>query len=222
MSAPLPVWIARARRHPSAVLLAMQALGIVLYPWMERLAAGRAVLNAFGLVVLGAALWMVRRSPFANRVAALLAVLVVALYALQAFWTRPLFLPLASLLESAFYFYAAGGLIAYMMADERATRDELFAVGATFTVLAWAFAHLYVVCQALNPASFGAGPVARSWMDLLFLSFTTLSGVGLGDVVPLTAGAKAIVMLEEFTGVMYLALVVSRLIAMTRPRRSAP
>src|SRR5690606_1449817 len=84
VNAPLLTWIARARRTPSAVLLAVQLLGIVLYPWMEQLAAGRALLNASGLVVLGAALWMVRRSPFANRVAALLAVLVVMLYALQA------------------------------------------------------------------------------------------------------------------------------------------
>src|SRR3546814_1865883 len=104
-----------------------------------------------------------------------------------------------------------------MMEDERATRDEWFAVGATFTVLAWAFAHLFVVCQALNSASFSVGATPlRSWMDLLFLSFTALSGVGLGDIVPLGAGAKAIVMLEEFAGVMYLALVVSRLIAMMR------
>jgi len=222
VNAPLLIWIARARHYPSAMLLAVQLLGIALYPWMERLAAGRALLNAFGLLVLGAAVWMVRRSPLANRIAALLAALVVVLYALNAFWPQSLLLPLASLLEAAFYFYAAIGLIAYMMEDERTTRDELFAVGATFTVLAWAFAHLYVVCQALNTASFNAGAAPlRSWMDLLFLSFTTLSGVGLGDIVPIGAGAKAIAMLEEFAGVMYLALVVSRLIAMMRPRRGA-
>ena len=219
MRAPLLIWLSHARSHPSAVLLAVQLLGVALYPWMEQLSAGRAVLNAFGLVVLGAALLMVRRSPFANRAAAVLATLVVLLYTLEALWPRALFLPLASALEAAFYFYAAGGLIAYMTEDDRATRDELFAVGATFTVLAWAFAHLFVVCQALNPASFSADPaVLRSWMDLLFLSFTILSGVGLGDILPLTPGAKAIVMLEEFAGVMYLALVVSRLIAMMRPR----
>jgi hypothetical protein len=53
-------------------------------------------------------------------------------------------------------------------------------------------------------------------MELLFLSFTTLSGVGLGDIVPLAPMARAIVMIEEFAGVMYLALVVSRLISLSR------
>ena len=51
-------------------------------------------------------------------------------------------------LEAMFYFYAAGSLIAYMLEDEFASADELFAAGATFTLLAWAFAYVYVVCQA--------------------------------------------------------------------------
>jgi hypothetical protein len=52
-------------------------------------------------------------------------------------------------------------------------------------------------------------------MELLFLSFTVLSGVGLGDILPVTPGGRALVMLEEFAGVMYIALVVSRLIGLT-------
>ena len=105
-----------------------------------------------------------------------------------------------------------------MLEDEFVTADELFAAGATFTLVAWAFAYVYVVCQALLPGSFGAlagSGNPRTWMELLFLSFTTLSGVGLGDIVPLLPMARALVMLEEFSGVMYLALVVSRLIALS-------
>ena len=89
------------------------------------------------------------------------------------------------------------------------------ALEALFYLLAWAFAYVYVVCQALQPGSFGAlaGPTdPRTWMELLFLSFTTRSGVGLGDIIPLMPMARALVMMGEFSGVMYLALVVSRLI----------
>ena len=104
------------------------------------------------------------------------------------------------------------------MQDQVATTDELFAAGATFTLLAWAFAYVYVVCQALLPGSFGAllDPQApRTWMELLYLSFVVLSGVGLSDIVPATPMARALVMLEAFAGVMYIALVVSRLIGLT-------
>ena len=43
-----------------------------------------------------------------------------------------------------------------MLADREITRDELFAVGATFTLVAWAFAYAYTVCQAIEPDSFTA------------------------------------------------------------------
>ena len=52
-------------------------------------------------------------------------------------------------------------------------------------------------------------------MELLFLSFTTLSGVGIGDILPLSSPARVLVMLEMFTGVGYLAAVVGRLIGLT-------
>jgi hypothetical protein len=49
-----------------------------------------------------------------------------------------------------------------MLQDWVATTDELFAAGATFTLLAWAFAYVYVVCEALIPGSFSsAGPRPR-------------------------------------------------------------
>jgi hypothetical protein len=59
-------------------------------------------------------------------------------------------------------------------------------------------------------------------MELLFLSFAVLSSVGLSDILPVTAMARALVMLESFAGLMYKALVVSRLIALTMlPRDQA-
>jgi hypothetical protein len=165
---------------------------------------------------------MVRRSPAATWVALVLTVPVVILSIVHAVSPNPLVPVATASLNAAFYFYAAGSLIAYVMRDLEATTDEFFAAGATFTLLAWAFAYVYTFCQAVSPGSFGAAvnPHAqRSWMELLFLSFTTLSGVGLGDIVPLTPMARAIVMLEELTGVMYIAIVVSRLVALTTVQR---
>ena len=54
---------------------------------------------------------------------------------------------------------------------------------------------------------------------MLFLSFTTLSGVGLGDILPLSPPARVLVMLEEFAGVGYIAAIVSRLIGLTIRQR---
>jgi hypothetical protein len=55
----------------------------------------------------------------------------------------------------------------------------------------------------------------RTFLELLFLSFTTLSATGLGDILPIGSAARVLVMLEQFAGVAYIAVVVSRLIGMT-------
>lgn len=214
--------LAHLKRHPSAILLFVQLLGVLLYPWMDDSTLGRALFGAFGLLVLGLALQVVKRSPVHSWVAAVLALLVLTLGLLDLWLASRMLELLVPALEAAFYFYAAASLIAYMNADQRATTDELYAAGATFTLLAWAFAHLFSFCQLAVPGSFSAALNAeapRTWTELLFLSFTTLSGVGLGDILPLTPAARSLVMIEEFAGVMYLALVVSRLIAMSVSRR---
>lgn len=215
-------------RHPSALLLGVQLLGVLLYPLMVDTPGGHAAFGAFGIMVLGMALWVIRRSPWLSWIGVLLALPIVVLLVLNFLAPQPALTPVTAALEAAFYFYATGSLIAYMLQDDVASTDEFFAVAATFTLLAWGFAHLYTVCQALVPGSF-VGSVDPgsdlSWVELLFLSFTTLSGVGLGDILPLKPMARALVMLEELAGVMYIALVVSRLIGMTfgaRRRKEHP
>ncbi len=206
------------RRTPSAGLLLVQLVGILLYPWMEKSPGGRAVFGAFGLLILGGALRVVRRSPWLTWLGLVLAVVVVSLSVIDAIAPHP-GLPIAiAFVESVFYFYASGSLIAYMLRDWVATTDELFAAGATFTLLVWAFAYAYAACEAIHAGSFSApinpqGP--RTWMELLFLSVAVLSSVGMSDILPVTGMARALVMLESFAGVMYMALVVSRLIGLT-------
>jgi hypothetical protein len=210
------------RQNPCAGLLLAQLLGILLYPWMERSPRGRAAFGVFGLLILTVALRVVRRSPWLTWLGIALASLVVVLSAVHVIAPHPA-LPIAiAMVASAFYFYATGSLIAYMLQDWEATTDELFAAGATFTLLAWAFAHAYVACQGILPGSFSAaanpqGP--RTWIEMLFLSVAVLSSVGLSDVMPVTPMARALVMLESFAGVMYMTLVVSRLISLTVVRR---
>ena len=220
---PLRWWVT-ARRHPSALLLAVQLLGVLLYPAMEDTAAGRALFGVFGMVVLALALWVVNRSASINWIAWCIAVPAVVLSLLSVWGQQPGLLVYAHVLEGALYFYTAASLTAYMLQDHKVTRDELYAAGATFTLLAWAFAFSFSVCQQWYPGSFTAAvnpEQPRSWMELLFLSFSVLSSVGLSDIVPIRAEARALVMLESFAGVMYIALVVSRLIGLTVLRRTA-
>ncbi len=214
--------LAITRRHPSAILLLVQLAGLVLYPFLESTRVGPLALGAFGIVVLVITTGMVRRTPGLTWVSACIALPAIVLIAMQALLDMPGLLPWSAALEAVFYFYAAGSLIAYMMEDYRATTDELYAAGATFTLLVWAFAYLFVALQAWQPGSFLAAvdPAApRTWTELVFLSFALLSSTGIGDVIPVKPPARALAAVEMFAGVMYLAAVVSRLIGLTLVRR---
>lgn len=215
---PLLRLIHRTRRHPSAVLLLVQLLAIALYPFVEHTAAGHITLNAFGIVILTLTTNMVRRTPGLTAISVVLAVPIIALLVAQMLLDLPYLQAWSSGLEALFYFYAAGSLIAYMMEDRRVTTDELFAAGATFTLLAWAFTHLYLVVQALAPGSYAAAVNAhlpRTWSELNYLSFALLSSTGIGDVIPLTVHARSLASIEMFVGVIYLAAVVARLIGLS-------
>jgi hypothetical protein len=206
-----------ARGEPSAVLLAAQLAGVLLYPFMTGNGVGRALFSVFGILILGLVVLAVRSSPAFTWLGLLLAVPATVLLLIQAITGSDDLLPYSSAFEAVLYFYAAGALIAYMLADHVVTRDELWAVGATFTLVAWAFAYTYIVCQAVDPGSFTAAvhPARdRSWIELLFLSFTTLSSTGLSDVVPVRPFARSLVMIEMLTGLAYVAMVVSRLVSL--------
>ena len=214
--------LASVRRHPSAILLLVQLAGMLLYPFIEHTEAGRIGLGAFGIVVLVITTRMVRQTPGLTWVSVGIALPAVVLLVLQALFGMPQLLPWSAGLEAAFYFYAAGSLIAYMMADRHASRDELFCAGATFTLIAWGFTYLFMLLQALQPGCFAAAVNPgdpRTWTELMYLSFALLSSTGIGDVIPLTAHARAIASVEMFVGVLYLAAVVSRLIGLTLQQR---
>ena len=211
------------RNEPSAVLLSVQLAGVLLYPFMEGSGGSRALFSVFGIAVLGLVVLAVRSTPALTWVGVMLGVPATVLLLIQAVTGDDTLLPYSSALEAVLYFYAAGALISYMLADHAITRDELFAVGATFTLVAWGFAYTFVVWQAIEPASFIAAvdpSGERSWMELLFLSFTTLSSTGLSDVVPVEPTARSLVMIEQLAGVAYIAVVVSRLVSLTIPRRA--
>ena len=209
------------RDHPSAVLLAVQLVAVLAYPFFDDSPVGRAVLGVVGTAVVLIALWAVRRTPALSWVAILLGGPAMVFTVLEAISPgTDAFVLASALLHAPFYFYVSYGMIRYLFHDDKVTRDELYATGAAFTVVAWGFAYLYLATQVVWPGSFAGvgGGNERTWFELLYLSFTTLTSVGLSDVTPVLGHARSLVMVEQVAGVLYVALVVARLVGLTVAR----
>ncbi len=216
ISKRLKTWL--ASHHPSGFLLAAQLILLVLYAFLDDFPSHWIVLNALGGLILLLIIWVVRQSTAIDWIAWLLAIPAFVLSILAALLVNQSLLVWSSVLEAILYFYAAGSLIFYMLGDTKVTTDELFAAGATFTLLAWGFAHTYFICLAIIPGSIinSINPnQSITFIELLFLSFTNLSATGMGDMIPVAPASRIIVMLEQFSGVGYITLVVSRLIGLT-------
>lgn len=212
-------------RHPCGALLVIQLLGIVIYPFLGDQPLGRAVFSTFALLVLVIAVVAVRLTPALSWVSGLLGLPVVVLTIWEAVAPGVEQVVLwSSVFHAAFYFYTAYALLRYMFDDQVVTTDELYATGATFTVVAWGFAYLYLAVDIVWPDSFTVvrDPLhARAWFQMLFVSVTTMTSTGLSDIVPIRPQARGVVMLQQIAGMLYLALAVARMIALTVSRTAA-
>jgi hypothetical protein len=89
--------------------------------------------------------------------------------------------------------------------------------------MAFVFAYLYALVEVFAPGSFFINPSnnpdgATGWWELLYFSFTCLSSVGFGEITPVSDHARSLVMIQQMLGVLYIALVISRLVALQASR----
>lgn len=215
-------WMTTVKEHPSGVLLAAQLIAVLAYPFTGETPAGRAVLGVFGLFVLAVAVWAVRATPALTWIAITLGIPVMILTVAEAVYPSSETVRLwSSILHALFYGYTAYGLVRYLFDDTFVTRDEVFAVGANFTVVAWGFAYAYMAVQVVWPGSFVSfqGEGFQSFPNLLFLSFATLTSVGLSDIIPVLPHARSVAMVEQVAGVLYVAMIISRVVSLTVLKR---
>ena len=74
---------------------------------------------------------------------------------------------------------------------------------------------LYMLLLMIDPDSFtfNLQHTNKLSIDMLYFSFTTLTTLGYGDITPTSYTAKMWAMTEAMVGVMFLALMISRLVS---------
>jgi voltage-gated potassium channel len=111
-----------------------------------------------------------------------------------------------------------------VLAAERIVFDLIFGALCVFVLLGLCWANVYQLIERLSPGSFmvdyaryqidaSADPFASLGL-FTYYSFVTLTTVGYGDIVPVSALARWLVWLEAVAGQFYMAVFVARLIGL--------
>jgi hypothetical protein len=110
-----------------------------------------------------------------------------------------------------------------LFATRTVTADTLKGGIAIYLLLGLAWAALYNAIYSLSPEAFGGISPLQNQADLLHFSFTTLTTVGYGDILPMTTVARVTADLEAIVGVIYLAILLARLVSLyNAPSQEVP
>ena len=197
---------------------------IVAAPFLTDTLHGRVAVQAAEVLVLIAAVAAVGRTTMPFVIALLLGVAAFVFQGGITFgYGDPAMVRMwSNAFHCAFYLVAVVYLLRYVFSPDVMTDDKLFGAASVYLMVAIMFTYAYMGAQLVDPAGFGAraGEAPRTFYDLLYMSFGVLTSNGPGDVTPVGAKVRSIVILEQIVGVLYVAILIARLAGIYPPRRA--
>jgi len=207
------------RRFSAVELLIALALLFLLFPFVEEVKGGDLIVSLLlSLVLLSAVL------AVSDRKGVLLIALVLAIPAIAGRWINH-FRP--DLVHPAVFLTAALVLVAFVVVNllrfvwraPSVNIEVLCASISAYLMLGLMWTMAYWLVDQLTPGgafSFNTNAGTRSMNGFtgFYFSFITLSTVGYGDITPVSRIARWLAALEAMTGLLYVAVLIARLVAL--------
>jgi voltage-gated potassium channel len=216
-------------RHRFKLLLATLAMAILVGPVLLDSVAetapdlGRHVVFVLTLCMLLAGTVVVRGEHGSMVFTLILVAASVVVEAIAAYaWPRELALYNHGL-RILFLAYIIVEVLKRLFHPETVTYDTLCASLCVYLLIGLLWMNLYVIVETHMPGSIAltdpagqaapSGEVERT-VRMLYFSFTTLTSVGYGDIVPRTNLARMLAITEALVGQCYLLVMVSRMVGL--------
>ena len=114
--------------------------------------------------------------------------------------------------------YTLGLLLHRIVAVKESNFDILCGAAAVYLLIGVVWGVWFRFLETLMPGSFvltGTGE-AIGWSNFVYFSLATLTTLGYGDITPVSPVARVWATLEAVAGVLYVALLISRLVSLYR------
>jgi hypothetical protein len=104
-------------------------------------------------------------------------------------------------------------ILASVFSDPVVTSETLRAAVCLYLLMGVAFASAYFLgCLVTPDAVLQNNVPARQMTDMIYLSFSTLTNLGFGDIRPNVSALRSVAMLEGIAGQLFLTLLIARLV----------
>ena len=202
----------------SALLVVLMVYIFVLHPIEETDLAGVFWVEILFALVLVAGVWAVwnGRGPAVIFSATVGIAEVVRWY----HWMAPSagLAPWAPLSSSVAIGLLMFLVLTHVMSPGPVTRHRIEGAVAVYLLIGFMWGQAYDFFQVLVPGCFQfpsrvVGPSAQS-RTLLYFSFTTLTTLGYGDVLPVHPAARSLAMVEALIGQLYPAILIGGLVSL--------
>jgi hypothetical protein len=206
------------------------ALGLLFFafPFVEEVKGGDIIVSLlFSLVLISAVL------AVASRRRTLVVALFLLIPAIVGRWTnhfRPHLVPPAVFLIAGLVLVAfvVVNLLRFVLRAPSVNTEVLCASISAYLMLGLMWTLAYWLVDQLTPGgafSFNtnAGTRSMNGFNGFYFSFITLSTVGYGDITPVSRIARWLAAMEAMTGLLYVAVLIARLVALySSPKSDDP
>ncbi len=110
--------------------------------------------------------------------------------------------------------------------SRRVTVDTLYGAASVYLLMGFAFALGFLALVQVDPTAFYMAEAHNpdgviDFSDTIYFSFVTLTTLGYGDMAPVSPIARSFAILEAMLGVLYLAILISRLVSIYTTTQTA-
>ena len=206
-------------------LLLAQLLFIFIIPFVSESSAGTFFRYLGVFTILAAGLYAAGKDRTELRIS--MVILLPVLFA----WLGPDVLPdpfpdLLQYLTPALCFgFTAYVVIRDVFRHESVTTDTILGAINVYLLISFAFMFLHAAVLVIRPDAylisgesileyFQSTPDSRGFSTMLYFSFTTLTTLGYGDIVPAKAFSRLLTSGESVIGQLFVAIIIGRLVGL--------
>ncbi|MGA7458927.1 MAG: potassium channel family protein [Candidatus Korobacteraceae bacterium] len=212
----------RRRLHPYTALLFSELALILLYPFLTQIGYHDELFRLLALIVFSTSLYAVMGRGRITTIAFVLGFPAIVVRLIRLFTHVPVFKMPDEFLGLAFLIFVTSALVWAILSNPSVTSDTLAGAVSAYLLIGITFGVAYMIINTLVPGSFRDTVEQGKRFtpaDFTFFSFVTLTTVGYGDIVPWASHARSLAIIESVIGIMYPALLISRLVGMRNSKR---